>query len=286
MNGSCPKVRLLGKSIQTPSNLNPVQEESQCFKWKSVFFLRKRFLFCVPFLKGFLNHSPLSLISPFPGGFHFQDVFQSVLFLQTFVDLKPGTRSVLAHFTFSVSRGPPAGAVEKTFSTSRNRAYSSCLSQDALSASTAIFLKPSNISVNADKSGVQSGKGRFGRISVGKKLDPGSTGHRQQGIVGLCRLIQFRIKIGIALSLNGKPIYLAWDPFLFEDILEFFVQESDLPLTTGHADGCTPSTTHIQDLPELLYHFFDLVKRFSFPDNHFFLLLMTPIQRARFRQFL
>ena len=52
-------------------------------------------LFRVSFLIGFLNQSPLSLISPFPCRFDFQNVFQPVLFLQTFMNLEPGTQECL-----------------------------------------------------------------------------------------------------------------------------------------------------------------------------------------------
>src|SRR4030042_3066113 len=97
------------------------------------------------------------------------------------MDLKPGTRSVLAYFAFTFSRSSSARSVKKAFSTSCNRTYSSCLSQDTLSAGPAIFLKPSDILVHADENGIQSGKHRFLRISIGKKLDSGPTTHGEQG---------------------------------------------------------------------------------------------------------
>src|SRR4030043_1908244 len=184
------------------------------------------------------------------------------------MDLKPGARSVFVHFAFAFSRSSPARAIEKAFGTSCNRTDSSCLSQDALSAGATIFLKPSDIPVHANENGIQSWENWFLRISYGRELDARPASHRQNGLIGSGDLIQFRKKIGIALSLNGKPIDLEWNSLLFESILEFFIQESDLPLTASHADGCTPSTTHIQNLLETLPHFFDLIKSFSFPDNH------------------
>jgi hypothetical protein len=192
------------------------------------------------------------------------------LLLQAFVDLKPGARSIFTHFTFTFSRSSPARAVEETLGTSGNRTYSSCFSQDTLTTRAAILLKPPDIPVHADENGIESGKHRFLRISVGKELDPGSTGHGQQGIITFYDFVQLRKEISIALSLNGGFIRLKGGSILFEGILELFIQESDFPLTAGHADGRTAPTTHIQNLLEALDHILDFVKRFSLSNNHFF----------------
>jgi hypothetical protein len=135
------------------------------------------FSFCVPFLIGFLNQHSLSLISPFSCGLHLQNVFQPVLFFQSLINLKPGTRSIFAHFAFAFSRSSPTGPIEKTFGTPRHRADSCCLPQNTLPAGAAIFLKPSEISIHTDKNGIQGRKHRFVRISVSQKLNPSPTSH-------------------------------------------------------------------------------------------------------------
>jgi hypothetical protein len=186
------------------------------------------------------------------------------------MNLEPGTRSVFAHLTLTFLGGAATRPVEQTLGTSCDRADPSCVRQNAFPAGAAILLKPSDIPVHPDEYGIQSWKDRPLGISVGKKLDPGPASHGQQGFIASDDLIQLRKKITIALSLYGKPIRLERGALLLESALKLFVQESDFPLTAGHADGGTAPASHIQDLLETLRHLFDFVKRLSFRNNHFF----------------
>jgi hypothetical protein len=184
------------------------------------------------------------------------------------MNLEPGTRSVFAHLTLTFLGGAATGPVEQTLGTSCDRADPRSVRQNAFPAGAAILLKPSDIPVHPDEYGIQSRKDRSLGISVGKKLDPGPASHGQQGFIASGDLIQLRIKITIALSLYGKPIRLERGALLLESALKLFVQESDFPLTAGHADGGTAPASHIQDLLETLCHLFDFVKRLSFRNNH------------------
>jgi hypothetical protein len=205
------------------------------------------------------------------------------------MNLKPGTRSLFAHFALPLSRGTATGPVEQTLGTSCDRADPRRVPQNAFSTGAAILLEPSDIPVHPDEDGVQSGKDRFLGMSFGKKLDAGSASHRQQSLIALGDRIQLLIKIRIALPFHGKPVCLKGDSILLQGILEFIIQESDFPLPARHADGGTPSAAHIQNLLEALHHLFDLVKRLSFRNYHFLppapLVLITPIQKARFQRF-
>ena len=128
-----------------------------------------------------LNDNALELILPavrFPDA---MNAVQAILNAQPFVDFHPGTGYGMTHFADSFMN-TTARSVEKPLGTSRNRANSAGVSNDAVTAGPAFFFINADIPIDTDGDGIDGRKDRNIRVSFCQQLNSGAAGHGEQAV--------------------------------------------------------------------------------------------------------
>src|SRR6056297_3639418 len=141
-----------------------------------------------------------------------------------------------------------------------------------MSTSSTPFLVDPDISIYSNSYCINDREYRFVGKSFSYKLNPCRTGHRNDTVVAIHKIIKLLQKSHIAGPFHSMASKTFWFAFLFKSHLKFSIQDLDFLLPPSKTNRSTSTTSYVQYFLIIFQTILYFLKRFPFKLDHYILL--------------